>query len=35
MGEAIAYAHRLHLTGMEKAQALRQTLAYARERGKR
>ena len=35
MGEAIAYAHRLHLTGMEKAQALRQTLAYARERGMR
>lgn len=35
MGEAIAYAHRLHLAGMEKAQVLRQTLAYARERGLR
>ena len=34
MGEALAYAHKLHLKGMEKEQALRQTLAYMKEREK-
>ena len=32
MGEALAYAHKLHLKGMDREQALRQTLAYMRER---
>ena len=32
MGEALAYAHKLHLKGMDKEQALRQTLAYMKEK---
>lgn len=35
MGEALAYAHKLHLKGMSKEQALSQTLAFMREKGKR
>jgi len=35
MGEALAYAHKLHLKGVKKEQALMQTLAFMREKGKR
>lgn len=35
MGEALAHAHKLHLKGMDKEQALRQTLAFVREKEKR
>ena len=34
MGEALAHAHKLHLSGMPKEQALSQTLAYIRNRAK-
>ena len=33
MGQAIAYAHKLHLSGVEHAAALTQTLAWLREQG--
>jgi len=35
MGEALAYAHKLHLKGISKEQALMQTLAFMREKAKR
>ena len=35
MGEALAYAHKLHLKGMDKEKALMQTLAYMREKDRR
>ena len=34
MGEAIAYAHRLHLSGVSHEEALKQTLAYLKEKSK-
>ena len=33
--EILAYAHKLHLSGVEKENALKQTLAYARKMRKR
>ena len=35
MGEALSYAHKLHLKGMDKEKALMQTLAYMREKDRR